>query len=83
MIAAFTFLILNEGPSFIDNIKKHLSKAQVAKWTGLCQEMCLVIRGYINGQITISLIGALFALIIMSLIGVQNAVAMALHCLFI
>ena len=77
LILVFTFLLLIEGPGFIDKWKKNMPEEGLAKWTRLGQEMNKAVVGYINGQVIIALIGALFALIIMSLLGVDNALAMA------
>ena len=74
---AMTFMILIEGPGFVDQFKAFLPAKKSAKWQRLGRQMSEVIVSYVNGQVIIAVIGGLFALLFMSIIGIPNALALA------
>ena len=77
IVLFMTFMLLLEGPGFISQMKHYLNKQQSKKFETLKNEMNTVIRGYITGQFLIALIGGLFSLLLMIIIGVPNPLAMA------
>ena len=77
VILVMAFMLLLEGPLFMEQIKKLLPKEQAQRWHRLSREMSTVISGYIGGQMLIAVIAGLAAMLFMSLLGVDNALALA------
>ena len=77
VILVMAFMLLLEGPLFMEQIKKLLPKDQAQRWHRLSQAMGTVISGYISGQLLIAVISGLAAMLFMSLLGVDNALALA------
>ena len=77
ILLVMTFMLLLEGPGFVAQAKQYLNKQQSQKLDTIKNEMNKVIRGYITGQFLIALIGGLFSLLLMIIIGVPNPLAMA------
>ena len=77
LVLVMTFLMLNDAPAFFKTLEKHLSKDRFEKWGKLGLEMKKVIVGYVSGQFLVALIAGLFALIVMSVLQVDNAIALA------
>lgn len=77
ILLVMTFMLLLEGPGFVTQTKQYLNKRQSQKLDTIKNEMNKVIRGYITGQFLIALIGGLFSLLLMIIIGVPNPLAMA------
>ncbi len=68
IVLVMTFLMLIEGPSFVEQIKKLLPKDRSRKWQRLGKQMSEVISGYITGQILIAIIAGLFAMLFMIIV---------------
>ena len=68
IVLVMTFLMLIEGPSFVEQIKKLLPKDRSRKWQRLGKQMSEVISGYITGQVLIAIIAGLFAMLFMIIV---------------
>lgn len=77
LVLALTFLILNDAPILFKQMEKNLSKERFQKWRGLGMEMKKVVVGYVSGQFLVALIAGFFAFLVMSLLKVENALALA------
>jgi len=81
-VLVLTFMMLVEGPAWLDRFWKLQPKKNRARHQKLAGQMYNVITGYVNGQVIIALIAASFALIAMlvasAIFGVSiNAVGLA------
>ena len=73
-----TFMFLIEGPNILRQLSRLFSdKKQLAKYQRIGLKMYEVITAYVNGQLLIAVIGATVALVVMTILGVPNALAMA------
>ena len=77
VILVMSFMLLLEGPAFMKQFKALLVKEQAERWQRLSQEMSSVISGYISGQIVIAVIGGMSSMLFMSILGINNALALA------
>ena len=77
IILVMSFMLLLEGPAFTEQVEKFLPKEQAKRWHKLSREMSIVISGYISGQMLIAVIAGLAAMLFMSLLNVENALALA------
>ena len=77
VILVMSFMLLLEGPLFMNQVKNLLPHDQAQRWRRLSREMSTVISGYISGQLLIAVIGGLVAMLFMSILNVDNALALA------
>lgn len=81
-VFVLTFMMLIEGPRWLKSFWKHVPKDRRAHDQEIAAKMYRVVTSYVNGQVVVASIGAVFALIAMiiasTIIGVSiNAVALA------
>lgn len=76
-VLVLTFMMLVEGPRWISYSKQLLPDDRRERITRLTQDMYKVVRGYVNGQVTLALIAALMLLPVMLLLHVPYAGALA------
>jgi predicted PurR-regulated permease PerM len=77
-----TFMMLNEGPAWVERILVVQPEAKRNHYKKLLQKMYGMVTGYVNGQFIMASIAGLFCLVVLviasSVIGVSvNAVALA------
>lgn len=72
-----TFMMLVEGPAWVRRGRNLLPAARRASVTRVLRAMYGVIRGYVNGQVTLAAVAALFLLPVMLLADVPYAGALA------
>lgn len=72
-----TFMMLVEGPRWVSRIKRLVPHGKRARTSRLVRDMYGVIRGYVNGQVTLAGIAALCILPAMLVMGVPYAGALA------
>ena len=77
VILVMSFMLLLEGPLFMNQVKNLLPHDQAQRWRRLSREMSTVISGYISGQLLIAVIAGLVAMLFMSILDVDNALALA------
>ena len=77
VILILSFMLLLEGPLFMEQVKNFLPHDQAQRWHKLSREMSSVISGYISGQLLIAVIGGLISMLFMSILNVENALALA------
>jgi predicted PurR-regulated permease PerM len=80
-VFVLTFMMLIEGPKWLQSIWKHVPKDRRAHDQEIARKMYKVVTSYVNGQVIVASIGASFAvvalLIASTIIGVTvNAIAM-------
>ena len=71
------FMMLVEGPSWVQFGKKLVPKAKRPRAEALAHNMYRVIKGYVNGQVILASIAAVCILIVMLIVGVPYAGALA------
>ncbi len=81
-VLVLTFMMLIEGPKWLREIWKHVPKHRRAHDQEIARKMYKVVTSYVNGQVLVASIGAVFAMIALvissTIIGVSiNAVALA------
>lgn len=72
-----TFMMLVEGPRWVRRIRHLIPHGKRARVSRIVRDMYGVIRGYVNGQVTLAGIAALFILPVMLIMGVPYAGALA------
>lgn len=72
-----TFMMLVEGPRWVRRIKRLIPRDKRARTSRLVRDMYGVIRGFVNGQVTLAGIAALCILPVMLVMGVPYAGALA------
>jgi len=72
-----TFMMLVEGPRWVQLAKRLLPKEKRQNAIRVIGEMYGVIRGYVNGQVTLAAIAAVLILPVMLIMGVPYAGALA------
>ncbi len=77
VILVMSFMLLLEGPLFMNQVRSLLPHDQAQRFRRLSREMSAVISGYISGQLLIAVIGGLVAMLFMSILDVDNALALA------
>lgn len=81
-VLVLTFMMLIEGPKWLREIWKHVPARRRAHDQEIARKMYKVVTSYVNGQVLVASIGAVFAMIALvitsTIIGVSiNAVALA------
>ncbi|MCA9324366.1 AI-2E family transporter, partial [Candidatus Saccharibacteria bacterium] len=81
-VFVLTFMMLVEGPRWIKSFWKHVPKDRRNHDQEIAEKMYRVVTSYVNGQVLVAAIGAVFAMIALviasTIIGVTvNAVALA------
>ncbi len=82
-VFVMTFMMLVEGPRWIDRLVELQPKDKVAKRTKVVMDMYTMVTGYVNGQLFIAAVAAFFALVALLIASTIfdvsiNAVALAL-----
>ncbi len=77
-VAFLTVFMLLEGPRTIDQLLELLPERQQARWRRVGANIYRTIGGYTSGNLLISLIAGVAALIVLLAIGSEYAVALAL-----
>lgn len=76
-VLVMTFMMLVEGPRWIGYGKRFLAVDKHERATRIIDDMYKVVRGYINGQVTLALIAAIMLLPAMIVLHVPYAGALA------
>lgn len=81
-VFVLTFMMLIEGPKWLQSFWKHMPKSRRAHDEEIAQKMYKVVTSYVNGQVLVATIGATFSMIALfiasTILGVSvNAVALA------
>ncbi|MEM6997388.1 MAG: AI-2E family transporter [Patescibacteria group bacterium] len=76
-VLIMTFMMLVEGPGLIKRFWALTDRKKLAKRKQLASQINEVITDYVNGQLIIATIAASVSLIVMVVLGVENALAMA------
>lgn len=76
-VLVLTFMMLVEGPRWIAYGKKLLPGDKRTRVTKITRDMYKVVRGYVNGQVTLALVAALMILPAMVILNVPYAGALA------
>lgn len=76
-VLVMTFMMLVEGPRWIQYGKRFLSADKHESATRIIGDMYKVVRGYVNGQVTLALIAAIMILPAMLILHVPYAGALA------
>ncbi len=76
-VLVLTFMMLVEGPRWLNYGKKLLPDDHRNRTVAILAEMYQVIRGYVNGQVTLAFIAAVFILPVMLILHVPYAGALA------
>lgn len=76
-VLAMTFMMLVEGPRWVRLGKGFLPHDKREYGTKLAREMYKVVRGYVNGQVTIAFIAAVFILPMLLILDIPYALALA------
>jgi predicted PurR-regulated permease PerM len=77
-VAFLTFFMLLEGPRTIGNLIELLPEAQQPRWRRVGENIYRTIGGYTSGNLLISLIAGIAAMIVLLAIGSEYALALAL-----
>jgi predicted PurR-regulated permease PerM len=72
-----TFMMLAEGPKWVDLSKKMLPPERKAHVVRVCRDMYAVIRGYVNGQLLLALIAGGLMLPILLILHISFPVVLA------
>ncbi len=81
-VLVLTFMMLIEGPRWMKEIWKHVPARRRAHDQDIARQMYKVVTSYVNGQVLVASIGAVFAMVALiiasTIVGVSiNAVALA------
>ncbi len=76
-VLVLTFMMLVEGPRWISYGKRLLPRDKKERVTYLAQDMYKVVRGYVNGQVTLAFVAAVMILPAMLILHVPYAGALA------
>lgn len=76
-VLVMTFMMLVEGPRWIGYGKRLLNEDNSDRIVGIVKDMYKVVRGYVNGQVTLAFVAAIMLLPVMLLLHVPYAGALA------
>lgn len=76
-ILVLTFLMLVEGPQWLELFWRYHPKNRRAHHQNLARRMYRVVTGYVNGQLLIAAIGGLSSLVMLVIVGLPNPIALA------
>lgn len=76
-ILVMTFLMLVEGPQWLELFWSYHPKAKREHHKKLAQRMYNVVTGYVNGQLLVAAISGLVSLVMLVIVGIPNAIALA------
>lgn len=76
-VLVMTFLMLVEGPQWLEMFWSYHPKAKRAHNRKLAQRMYNVVTGYVNGQLLVASIAGLVSLVMLVIVGIPNAIALA------
>ncbi|MCA9329007.1 AI-2E family transporter, partial [Candidatus Saccharibacteria bacterium] len=62
-VLVLTFMMLVEGPRWLDSIWKHTPTDKRSKYQKVAKKMYRVVTSYVNGQVIVATIGAAFSLV--------------------
>lgn len=75
-ILALTFMMLIEGPHWLEFIKELFPKRHQADVNRLAQDMYRVVKGYVNGQVTLAALAALLISPMLFILHISYAAAL-------
>ncbi len=76
-VLVLSFMMLIEGPRWGAKFWQLQSAKHRIRYKPLVEQMYDVVTGYVNGQLLISLVGALITLVMLLIVGVPNAAVLA------
>lgn len=76
-VLAMTFMMLVEGPRWVRLAKSLLPANRREYGAKLTRDMYKVVRGYVNGQVTIAFIASIFILPVLLILNIPYALALA------
>lgn len=76
-VLAMTFMMLVEGPRWVKLAKGFLPKDRREYVAALTRDMYKVVRGYVNGQVTVAFIASIFVLPVLLILNIPYALALA------
>lgn len=76
-ILVLTFLMLVEGPQWLELFWRYHPKKRRLQHQALAQRMYHVVTGYVNGQLLIASIAGLSSLVMLVIVGLPNPIALA------
>lgn len=76
-VLAMTFMMLVEGPRWVKLAKGFLPKDRREYAAALTRDMYKVVRGYVNGQVTVAFIASIFVLPVLLILNIPYALALA------
>lgn len=77
MVLALTFMMLVEGPRWVNLAKRFVPLERRDQAVRLTRDMYKVVRGFVNGQVTIAFIASIFVLPVMLILDIPYAGALA------
>ena len=75
-IAVMTFFMLLEGPVWIERILSLLPARSQPRWRNVGHQIYRTVGGFVTGALTIALIAGVVTAILLSVLGVQYAIAL-------
>lgn len=75
-VLALTFMMLVEGPRWVASARRLLPEDRQDKTASISKDMYLVIKGYVNGQVTLAAIAAFMILPVMLILHIPYAIAL-------
>ncbi len=83
VVAAITIFVLVifmllEGPKWVERLLDQLSPDSQARWTRIGKRVNTTVGGYVSGALLISLIAGITTGVVLTVLGVQYAIALAL-----
>ncbi len=75
-ILVLTFMMLIEGPRWIDLFRRTLPKSKRAHADALMEDMYRVVKGFVNGQVLLAAIASIMILVPLLILGVGYPVAL-------
>lgn len=76
-VLVLTFMMLVEGPRWVSLARRLLPKNKQAQATRITSDMYMVVRGYVNGQVTLAAIASFMILPAMLILDIPYAIALA------
>jgi predicted PurR-regulated permease PerM len=76
-VLVITFLMLVEGPIWMDLLWAYTPEKQRERNKQLASQMYKVVTGYVNGQLLVALIAGISSLVMMLIVGLPNPIALA------
>lgn len=77
-IAVLTFFMLLEGPGWIERLYALLPAESQLRWRAVGRDIYRTVGGFVAGALTIALVAGITSTILLSVLGVQYAIALGL-----